>query len=210
MRGFFITFEGGEGSGKSTQARLLYEYFKNNGHHVILTREPGGTEIAEKLRDIVVRGNKQLNIYTEMLIFMTARSDHWFNCIKPALDAGSIVICDRFHDSTIVYQCICGGCDTYLVNGIYEKITNGTHPDCTVIIDIDPVTGLKRSFAKKNNTDLRFENKALEFHKSVRNGYLSISKSSDRYLVIDGTKSEVEVQMSIIQELRFKYLNNFN
>ena len=201
MRGHFITFEGGEGSGKSTQAQLLYYWFKDNGHEAILTREPGGTDLAEELRDIVVKGNKQLNVYTEMLMFMTARSDHWHNCIKPALDAGNIVICDRFQDSTFVYQCICGGCDIHLVNCIYEKITGSMHPDCTFIIDIDPVVGLQRSFSKENNTDLRFESKALDFHKSVRAGYLSIAKSSERYQIIDGSRSVPEVQEAIINKL---------
>lgn len=199
--GIFITFEGGEGCGKSTQARLLYDRLIQSGNDVLLTREPGGTELAEQLRSIVVKGIKQLDCYTELLIFMAARADHWQKCIKPALDKGKIVVCDRFQLSTLVYQCICGGCDIQFANEIYDKVIGDTKPDCTFIIDIEPSIGLTRSVGRIGNTELRFETKELSFHQKVREGYLSLA---DEYKckVIDGSQSIYDIHEAILSEIK--------
>ena len=201
MNGILITFEGGEGCGKSTQAKLLSSWLKTLGYTTMLTREPGGTELAEKLRELVVKGTQQLGIYTEMLIFMAARSDHWQQCIEPALNQGHIVICDRFHDSTLVYQCMCGGCNTQLVNNLYLKITNGFYPDCTFILDIDPSVGLLRSITRHGNTDLRFESKSHAFHKKVRKHYQMLASTSSRYHLLDSSQLIEQLHQKIQAEV---------
>lgn len=196
----FITFEGGEGCGKSTQAGLLYKYLKQRGYEVIITREPGGTDVAELLRNIVVKGNSQLDSYTELLIFMAARVDHWMKCIKPALEGGKIVICDRFQLSTLVYQCICGGCDIQFANEIYHRSIGNVRPDCTFVIDVDPKIGVMRSINRLGNTDLRFEERDMLFHHKVRNGYLFLARDYD-CKVINGSLSIHEIHKIIVQEV---------
>ncbi len=201
----FITFEGGEGSGKSTQAMLLYDYLKRQGYDALLTREPGGTDVAELLRNIVVKGNTRLNKYTELLIFMAARIDHWENCIKPALDNGKIVICDRFQMSTLVYQCVCGGCDVQLANDIYDKSIGYVQPDYTFVIDVDPKIGIMRSINRLDNTDLRFEQKDISFHQKVRDGYLSLA-CNYKCKIINGALSIYEIHEQILHEVK-KFLH---
>lgn len=197
MNGILITFEGGEGCGKSTQAELLSSWLNTLGYTTMLTREPGGTELAEKLRELVVKGVQQLGIYTEMLIFMAARSDHWQQYIEPALKQGHIVICDRFHDSTLVYQCMCGGCNAQIVNDLYLKITNGFYPDCTFILDLDPSVGLLRSITRHGNTDLRFEAKSHAFHEKVRDHYRILASTSSRYHLLDSSQSIKQLRNNI-------------
>ncbi|MBQ9441182.1 MAG: dTMP kinase [Alphaproteobacteria bacterium] len=202
----FIVFEGGEGSGKSTQVKLLYEYLKANGYKVIVTREPGGTKIGEQLRTILLQGKiDKMNTITEALIFLAARSDNWEKIIKPALKNNIIVICDRFQDSTLAYQGICNNISIDLLNDICSTITNNTVPDRTYLIDIDPVIGLRRSM-RHCNKDVRFENKSIEYHKRVREAYLQIANNNDRYLIIDGTTTIEEVNNIIIQDINNRLL----
>lgn len=197
----FITFEGGEGSGKSTQIKLLYKYLKENNYPVILTREPGGTQIGEQLRKILLQGSiDKINAITEALIFLSARSDNWNKIIKPALDDNKIVICDRFQDSTIVYQGICNNIDINLLNNIYRYITCNIFPNRTYLIDIDPRIGLQRSM-RQDNKDIRFESKSLEYHQTIREAYLQIASNNDRYLVIDGNLSVAEINNIILQDI---------
>ena len=197
----FITFEGGEGSGKSTQIRLLYKYLEENNYPVILTREPGGTQIGEQLRTILLQGNiDKMNAITEALIFLSARSDNWDKVIKPALDNNKIIICDRFQDSTIVYQGICNNIDVNLLNNIYRHITNNVFPNRTYLIDIDPRIGLQRSM-RQDNKDIRFEKKSIEYHKKIREAYLQIASNNDRYLIINGNLSVTEINNIIVQDI---------
>ena len=199
--GLFITFEGGEGSGKSTQIRLLYKYLEENNYPVILTREPGGTQIGEQLRTILLQGNiDKMNAITEALIFLSARSDNWDKVIKPALDNNKIIICDRFQDSTIVYQGICNNIDVNLLNNIYRHITNNVFPNRTYLIDIDPRIGLQRSM-RQDNKDIRFEKKSIEYHKKIREAYLQIASNNDRYLIINGNLSVTEINNIIVQDI---------
>ncbi len=202
----FIVFEGGEGSGKSTQVKLLYEYLKANGYKVIVTREPGGTKIGEQLRTILLQGKiDKMNTITEALIFLAARSDNWEKIIKPALKNNTIVICDRFQDSTLAYQGICNNISIDLLNDICSTITNNTVPDRTYLIDIDPVIGLRRSM-RHCNKDVRFENKSIEYHKRVREAYLQIANNNDRYLIIDGTTTIEKVNNIITQDINNRLL----
>lgn len=200
--GFFITFEGGEGSGKSTQVKLLYEYLKLNNYQVTLTREPGGTTIGEQLRKILVQGNvDKINSITESLIFLAARSDNWEKVIKPALDNNNIVICDRFQDSTIVYQGICNNINIDLLNNIYKQITNNIFPNRIYLIDIDPLVGVQRSL-NYNNKEIRFEKKSIEYHKKIREAYLKIAKNNNKYLIIDGNLPIQEIHNIIVQDIK--------
>lgn len=199
--GLFITFEGGEGSGKSTQEKLLYKYLLKNNYPVIVTREPGGTYVGEQLRTILLQGNvNKINVLTEALMFLAARSDHWEKVIKPALDNNKIVICDRFHDSTLVYQGICNNININLLNNIYNAITNNIFPNRTYLIDIDPAVGLKRSM-RQDNIETRFENKSIEYHERIQEAYLKIATDNNRYLIIDGNLPITEIHNIIVDDI---------
>ena len=204
-KGIFITFEGGEGSGKSTQAKLLCDYLVGHKYEVVLTREPGGTILAEKLRNLVVKSRENdLQPITEALIFLAARSDNLFHTIEPALEQGKIVICDRFHDSSLVYQGICQCVDLNLLNTIYSSINCGVYPDITFILDIDPKIGLCRSFSR-NNSDTYFEQKTLDYHQRVRSGYLELSNTSNRYCVLNAVDDPQLLHQKIIDILNFRF-----
>ena len=190
MSGLFITFEGGEGSGKSLQVKLLGKFLESIGKKFELTREPGGTPLAEKLRYIVLTGDAdKLDPVTESLLYLGARSDHWVRKIKPELDAGKTVISDRFHDSSIIYQGFCKGVSIELLNSIFLAITNGRIPDRTYLIDIDPKIGVKRSMARKENNETRFEKMDISFHEKVRENFLKLANSDKRFMIIDGSQS---------------------
>ena len=180
----FITFEGGEGSGKSTRAKQLADSLRNQGFEVVLTREPGGSPVAEKLRAFVVNETADpIDPLTEALIIMAARADHWNKIIRPSLAAGKIVICDRFHDSSLVYQGACQGVSVALLNKIYNAITGGRWPDLTYIIDVDPRIGLRRALARSGD-ETRFEHKSMAYHNAVRAAYLKLAQTHPRYKII--------------------------
>ena len=190
MSGLFITFEGGEGSGKSSQINLLGKFLESIGKKFELTREPGGTPLAEKLRYIVLTGDAdKLDPITESLLYLGARADHWIRKIKPELDAGKIVISDRFHDSSIIYQGFCKGVSMDLLNSTFLAITNGRIPDRTYLIDIDPKIGIKRSMARKENNETRFEKMDISFHEDVRKNFLKLASGDKRFMVVDGSQS---------------------
>ena len=184
----FITFEGGEGSGKSIQTKLLQDFLISQKKNVILTREPGGTDLAEEIRKIVLIGDpEKLNPLTESLLYLAARSDHWFKKIKPALDMGNIVISDRFHDSSIVYQGICKNVNSAILNQVFLKITKGKLPNRTYLLDLDPKIGISRSLSRKDNNETRFEKMDIKFHEKVREGFLKLAENDrKRFFIIDG------------------------
>lgn len=184
----FITFEGGEGSGKSIQTKLLQDFLISQKKNVILTREPGGTDLAEEIRKIVLIGDpEKLNPLTESLLYLAARSDHWFKKIKPALDMGNIVISDRFHDSSIVYQGICKNVNSAILNQIFLEITKGKLPDRTYLLDLDPKIGISRSLSREDNNETRFEKMDIKFHEKVREGFLKLAENDrKRFFIIDG------------------------
>lgn len=197
-KGIFITFEGCEGSGKSTQAKLLYRYFKKQGHDVILTYEPGGVKISNKIRDILLSAkNKNLHYKTELLLYLAARAQHVEEKIKPALKEGKIVICDRFSDSTFAYQGTARKIDHKTIEFINNFATSGLLPDIVILIDIPPDIGFKR--IKKHKYD-RLEREKLSFHKKVRNGYLLLAKKyPQRIKIVNGLEDTNELHKKIIQ-----------
>ncbi|MEM7651378.1 MAG: dTMP kinase [Pseudomonadota bacterium] len=183
--GLFITFEGGEGSGKTTQINRLAQTLSQLGHKVITTREPGGTPEAEKVRELLVqRDGGEWTPMSEILLLFAARIQHVHHIIKPALEEGKIVICDRFTDSTMAYQGYGHEMDLEQIKSIDELTLGGFKPDLTLILDIDPEEGLKRSdrrlaaeqFQVTHRED-RYEQLDIEFHKRLRNGFLEIAKN---------------------------------
>ncbi len=196
----FITFEGIEGSGKSTQATLLYEWMIDKGYKVILTREPGGTQAAEQIRDLILTPREEkFPPSAELLLYMAARSFHVENLIEPSMKEGITVISDRFSDATVAYQGYGRGIDIGLIKLINEFATKGIKPDITILIDVPPHIGLSRL---KGNRD-RIESENLKFHEKVREGYLEIArKETGRVKVIDGTKSIEEVFKEVLNIIK--------
>ena len=184
----FITFEGGEGSGKSTQVRLLEAKLKAEGGNPVVTREPGGTPEGEAIRNILVNGKPDsLSPQSETLLNYAARDLHLRRLIRPALASGQTVICDRFMDSTRAYQAIAGGAPLSLIDLLEAEIVANTIPDRTLIFDLDPELGLAR--ARSRGGADRFEQKGLAFHQRLRQGFLEIaSKNPGRCRIIDASQ----------------------
>lgn len=203
--GVFITFEGIDGSGKSTQARMLAETLRAAGKDVVLTREPGGSVGAEQIRALVLEGDPdRWSAETEILLFTAARRDHLEKTIQPALDAGKIVISDRFADSTRLYQGITRG-DLRGVVDTLHGLMIGREPDITFIIDMDPATGLARALSRQTSEE-RFEDFGEELQKKMRVGFLAIAKEfSDRCLVVDGNRG-ADVVAAEVAELALERL----
>jgi len=184
--GLFVTFEGIDGSGKSTQARLLADHLRAQGHDVVLTREPGGSPGAEEIRALVLQGDPdRWSAQTEILLFTAARRDHLERTIRPALDAGKIVICDRFADSTRMYQGLSRGDLRQMVDDLHALMI-GVEPDLTILIDMDPANGLERALSRQTAEE-RFEDFGVELQAKMRAGFLNLAKEfSARFHVIDG------------------------
>lgn len=196
--GLFITFEGIDGSGKSTQARHLARSLESQGHDVVLTREPGGSTGAEEIRELLVKGDPaRWSGETEILLFTAARRDHLEKTILPALEAGKIVVSDRFADSTRVYQGAARGALRTLVDRLHSAVID-KEPDLTFIIDMDPKAALKRGLARKSGED-RFEDLGLEFQEKLRAGFLSLAQDfPDRTVVIDGKGDQQAIAAKIL------------
>lgn len=186
--GLFLTFEGIDGSGKSTQARLLADHMRARGHEVLLTREPGGSPGAEEIRKLVLEGDPdRWSAETEILLFTAARRDHLERTINPALAAGKLVICDRFADSTRMYQGLSRGDLRPVVDQLHALMI-GREPDLTVLIDMDPETGLGRAKGRQGAEE-RFEDFGLDLQQKMRAGFLELSREyADRFRVIDGNR----------------------
>jgi len=203
MAGFFISFEGGEGSGKTTQIKLLANWIQSVWRgKVTQTREPGGTHGAELIRQLLVTGDKERwDSVTEALLMTASRRDNLMRIIKPALDDGDAVITDRFFDSTSVYQGLVGGVAPEIITALNTLCLNHISPDITILLDIDPELGLKRS-NRVENAETRFEDKGLEFHQRVRKAYLDLAQSnSGRFIVIDASRNEKAIHDDIIAQL---------
>jgi dTMP kinase len=196
MRGRFITFEGGEGTGKSTHAALLAQRLRGFGIGVVLTREPGGSPGAEVIRHVLLSGAaKPLGPDAEAILFAAARDDHVRTTIEPALARGHWVICDRFTDSTRIYQGVVGNVDQRLIQGL-ERITIGDlKPDVTFILDVPAEVGLARAQKRRGDGDVdRFEQEQLAFHEKLREAYLVLGASEpNRCVLIDATVPKNEV-----------------
>jgi len=186
--GLFITFEGIDGSGKSTQARLLAERLRADGHEVVLTREPGGSTGGEEIRALVLQGDPdRWSAETEILLFTAARRDHMEKTILPALQAGKIVVCDRFADSTRLYQGISRGDLREVVDKLHALMI-GREPDLTFIIDMDPAKGLSRALSRQTK-DERFEGFGEDLQLRMRAGFLDLAREfADRCVVVDGDR----------------------
>lgn len=195
MNGRFITFEGGEGTGKSTQLKLLANALAARGFHVVQTREPGGTPEAEALRNLLVTGaTTRWTAEAEALLNYAARDCHLHKIIRPALASGHFVLCDRFMDSTRAYQGYAGNCDMALLDCLETAIVGSTRPDLTLILDLDPAEGLARARSRGDESEDRYERKGLAFHQRLRSGFLQISQSNvARCRVIDAAGSVGEV-----------------
>lgn len=187
-KGLFISFEGIDGSGKSTQARLLAEGLKAAGHDVVLTREPGGSPGAEEIRALVLQGDPdRWSAETEILLFTAARRDHLERLIGPAIEDGKIVICDRYADSTRLYQGLSRGDLRATVDQLHALMI-GREPDLTILIDMDPETGLKRALGRNGNEE-RFETFGQDMQRRMRDGFLALAEEfADRFRVIDGNR----------------------
>ena len=205
--GAFITFEGIDGSGKSTQLKRLAEALKAAGHDVVVTREPGGSEGAEEIRSLVLEGaTDRWSAETEILLFTAARRDHMERTILPALEAGKIALCDRFADSTRMYQGLSRGDLRALVDQLHDLMI-GREPDLTVLIDMDPATGLARAKGRQTAEE-RFEDFGQELQNKMRAGFLDLSREfADRYRIIDGDQSMDDVATDVLKSV-LDFLND--
>ena len=200
-KGSFITFEGIDGSGKSTQARKLAEHLQAQGHDVILTREPGGSEGAEEIRALVLQGEPdRRSAETEILLFTAARRDHLERTILPAIEAGKVVICDRFTDSTRMYQGLSRGDLRGTVDQLH-KLMIEREPDMTILIDMDSDTGLSRALSRQG-VEERFETFGADLQAQMRAGFLSLAEEfKERFVVINGARSIYEVSVDVCQSV---------
>ena len=197
MAGRFLSFEGIDGSGKSTQARLLADALRGLGLEVVLTREPGGSPGAEEIRRLVLEGAAdRWSPETELLLFTAARRDHLEKTIRPALARGAVVITDRFADSTRIYQGITRGDLAATVDRLHALMI-GVEPDLTFLIDIAPETGLARATAR-SGTELRFEEMGLEMQARMRAGFLALAGNQPRFRVVEGARAPAEVGADVL------------
>ena len=202
----FISFEGGEGSGKSTQIKLLAKRLAKYGD-VITTREPGGTIEAEIIRNLLVKGKKnKWSGVVETLLLYAARKDHIDKVIAPSLKKNKWVLCDRFKESTLVYQGYGKNVDIDLIKKLDKIITNNLTPGLTFILDIDPIIGLKRS-KRKSNTETRYENMSLSFHNKIRKAFRTIAKSNKKKFILINANQDINLIQDIIWNEVLKRIN---
>lgn len=207
MTARFITLEGGEGAGKSTQVKLLAQAFAQAGLAARTTREPGGSEGGEAIRNLVVTGAAdRWDATTESLLFMTARYDHVERLIKPALAAGQWVLCDRFYDSTYVYQGIAKNVGTEWLDQLYRHLYGNFTPDLTFLLDLDPKVGLGRATARGNDAESRFESMGLAYHTTLRNAFLDRATAEPaRFAKVDASQSPQAVHEAMIAVLNQRF-----
>ena len=204
MTGLFITFEGGEGCGKSTQIAALKARLEAIGKTVVQTREPGGTALGESVRSLLQHDDagQGMSPEAELLLFAASRAQHVRELIAPAIAQGQIVLCDRFLDSTTVYQGVARAIDSKKVDTINQFAIGNTKPDLTILIDLPPEIGLARVHARSDGQLDRMENEAIEFFQAVRQGYLDLAKSEPkRFLVLDGSQTVEELETQIWQRV---------
>ena len=199
--GRFITLEGGEGAGKSTQIQVVKDYLEARGIDVIVTREPGGTTGGQEIRNLLVSGDKdKWSPLSETLLILADRAAHLERVIRPALADGKYVVCDRFFDSTRAYQGIAGGLGLAVIHQLQQPVLGTTLPDVTLLLDIDPEKGLSR--AQERGGDLRFESKTLAYHQTLRQAFLDFAKQEpERMVVIDADREIEAVSADIITVL---------
>jgi dTMP kinase len=202
----FITFEGIEGSGKTTHVDLLIDHLRKQGHKVVKTREPGGTPVGEALRSVLLKKDLHVLPLTELLVFLASRAQHVEEVIRPALEEGSIVLCDRFVDASYAYQGYGRGIDLGIIETLNRLVTKGVRPNLTILLDCPVDIGLGRKSAD-GNLD-RFEKEELSFHQRIRNAYLELAEDDPkRYVVLNARKDLAKTQ-ALIQEKVEKLLKN--
>ena len=214
MKGTFITFEGIEGCGKTTQIKLLAEALRGDGRDIVLTREPGGTTIGERIRSVLLdSAHRQMAPIAELLLYAAARNQHVEEVIIPSLEAGKTVLCDRYADATTAYQGAAREIDPEVLRAVHDVATEGLWPKLTVLLDLPASEGLGRARdrnlrdAEASRED-RFEREAMDFHERVRTGYLAIAKREPkRFAVIDASGKAEEVQGRIHKAV-YDFLNS--
>lgn len=214
MLGIFVTFEGIEGCGKSTQIALLADALERSGIPFSVTREPGGSKIGAHIRSILLNTvNHDITARTELLLYEADRAQHVEQMIVPSLEKGEVVLCDRFSDATLAYQGFGRGLDTKIIEELNVVATGGLKPDITFFIDCPVEVGLERAIkrsASENTSEMRFEMEKISFHKRVREGYIHIMRSDpDRVIQINGDRDMNEVHRDIFRIL-FELLNRKN
>ena len=195
-KGKFITFEGADGCGKTTQLLLLRDYLINKGYEVVLTREPGAKGLGERIRDILLNYEGEVSDRCESFLFLADRAQNIDTIVIPAIEQGKIVLCDRHTDSTVAYQGYGRGLDVEQINMLNNLATKGLKPDLTLVFDVDVRTSMKRVGTSKD----RMESAGMEFFNRVRNGYLELAKlEPERIKVVDATKSIEEVHECVVE-----------
>jgi dTMP kinase len=198
----FITLEGIEGCGKTTQTELLSTYLENEGYRVVKTREPGGTPLGEALRTVLLQKDLMVLPLSELLIFMAVRAQHMEELIMPALSAGMVVLCDRFVDATYAYQGYGRGTDLGIISNLNRLVTKGVTPNLTVLIDCDVETGLKRKLRDNPLSD-RFEKEELSFHQAIRAGYRKLAtEEPKRFFVVSGAQDPQAIHTIIRDKVK--------
>jgi len=205
----FITLEGIEGCGKTTQINHLSTFFENRGQPCVVTREPGGTAIGKKIRSILLSpSSKDMVPRAELLLYMADRAQHIASLVKPSLAENKVVLCDRYFDATVVYQGFARGLDTHFVCELHRLVLEDFKPDITLLLDLSPRIGLARAWKQLDNgtrsgTESRFEEDTLSFHEKVRAGYLELARlEPKRFRTIDAARGERQVQADIREALR--------
>jgi len=204
----FITFEGIEGSGKTTQVRSIAQFLREKGYDCIVTREPGGTHVGKKIRSVLLDPeNKGIDPMTEVLLYTADRNQHLKEVVLPSLSAGKIVLCDRYFDATVVYQGIARGVGIRVIQTIHRLFLNDFKPDMTILLDLPPDLGLSRAWRQIEKGDraeheTRFEQEALAFHRKVREGYLELARlEPSRFHIFDASRDIEEISRELIDLL---------
>lgn len=199
-KGLLIALEGPDGSGKSTQIKMLSKYLEDRGYNILVTREPGGTKISENIRNIILdNNNKEMSDRCEALLYAASRAQLIEEVIKPAIEKGTIVLCDRFVYSSIVYQGIARGIGVDDIKSINEVALNGVEADLTLMINVDYEKGLERKCAQRELD--RLENSGNDFHRRVYDGYQYLANNMDNMIIIDGNNNFEEVHNKIVNEV---------
>lgn len=202
--GFFLVFEGPEGSGKSTQIARLRERFEAAGADLVVTREPGGTPAADAIRQVILDPGLEMGAMTEFLLYAASRAQHVSEVIRPALEAGKLVICDRFTGASLAYQGYGRGLDLDFVRSLNSLVTGGLEPDLTLLLDLDAARGLER-VAKRGHQD-RLEREGMSFHERVREGFLAEARARSSWVIMDAGGDEEELAEAIWQTIRKRIL----
>ena len=201
-KGLFITFEGADGCGKTTQMKLLADYLKSQGLKVVLTREPGGKGLGERVREILLNYDGEVSDRCESFLFLADRAQNIDIIVNPAVEQGKIVLCDRHIDSTVAYQGYGRGLDLDRIKMLNNLATNGKKPDLTIVFDIDVETAMKRVGSEKD----RMESAGIEFHNKVRNGYLEIAKLEPERIKVINSAQTIEQVFEDVKKIAKEYI----